>query len=114
VGRPWSGDAPDRGQAIPVLVLVVGLVASLAVGVAMLGAQLMAAGRAATAADAAALAAALHGPAAAHALAAANDARLVAWEQGRDAAGNVMVTVTVESNGPLHATSAVARALAMP
>ena len=114
MGRPWSGDAPDRGQAIPVLVLIIGLVATLAVGVAMLGAQLMAAGRAATAADAAALAGALHGPDAAHALAAANGARLVEWEQGLDAAGNLMVTVMVESDGPLNVTTAVARALATP
>lgn len=114
MGRPWSGQVPDRGQAIPVLVLMVGMTASLAAGVAMLGAQVAAAGRAATAADAAALAAAVHGATAARALAAANGARLVGCEQDVDASGHVIVTVTVESDGPLRSSSAVARALAMP
>ena len=96
------------------LVLVVASVGAMAASIAALGVQVSAGERAATAADAAALAGVLHGPQAAAALAAANGARLVACERSLDPAGGEIVTVTVEAEGPLRTSRAVARALATP
>lgn len=112
--RPWSGQVPDRGQAIPILVLVVASIGAMASSVAVLGAQMSAGERAATAADAAALAGVLHGPQAAAALAASNGARLVSCERSLDPASGETVTVVVEIEGPLRTSRAVARALATP
>lgn len=110
--RPWSGQVPDRGQAIPILVLVVASIGAMASSIGVLGAQMAAGERAATAADAAALAGVLHGPQAAAALAAANGARLVSCASSLDPAGNETVTVAVEVEGPLRSSHAVARAAA--
>lgn len=116
MGRPRSGKAPDRGQAIPVLVLALGAVSFAGVATATWGAQLAAGGRAAAAADAAALAGAQNGYGAAQAIAAANGARLVAWSAEDGPAGEPAtdVTVTVEVDGPIGTSTAVARATTGP
>lgn len=110
--RPEARADLDRGQAIPVLLLLVGVVASLAIATASFGAQLVAGERAATAADSAALAGVVHGRGAAAAVAIANGARLVGWKaQPGPHGGTLEVVVTVECDGPLGSVSAVARAL---
>jgi hypothetical protein len=68
----------DRGQATPLLMVVIALTAVAAVALAELGGAAVAATRAQTAADAAALAGAAEGEAAARSVAAANGAELVA------------------------------------
>lgn len=92
--EPESGRVPDRGQAIPVLLVVIAFTAACAVGVARVGAAAVAAARAQTAADAAALAGVSGGRPAAAALAARNGARIVEWRPD-PAAGDAGVTVTV-------------------
>ena len=84
----------QRGQALPLLTVVVALAALVVVGLGRLGAVVVARAEAQTAADAAALAGALHGRAAAERLAAANGGGLVAW-----AAAGPEVEVVAEVRG---------------
>jgi hypothetical protein len=84
----------QRGQVLPLLVVVVALAALVVVGLGRLGAVVVARAEAQTAADAAALAGTVHGRAAAEALAAANDGRLVSWE-----AAGAEVEVVAEVRG---------------
>lgn len=119
--EPDSGRVPDRGQAIPVLLVVVALTTACAVGVARVGARAVDGARAQTAADAAALAGVSHGRAAAVALAAHNGARVVGWRPegpatGGSAADDVVadtVTVTVALLADPSVT-ATARASVLP
>ena len=75
----------QRGQALPLLVVVVALAALVVIGLGRLGGVVVARAEAQTAADAAALAGAVHGRAAADGLAAANGGHLVSWESaGRE------------------------------
>ena len=69
----------QRGQALPLLVVVVALAALVVIGLGRLGAVVVARAEAQTAADAAALAGAVHGRGAAEGRAAANGGRLVSW-----------------------------------
>lgn len=69
----------QRGQALPLLIVVVALAALVIVGLGRIGAVVVARAEAQTAADAAALAGAVHGRPAAEGLAAANGGRLVSW-----------------------------------
>jgi len=85
-------DHPDRGQAVPVLIGVVAVLAAIALGIARFGADLGDAARARTAADAAALAGVEGGADGAALLAAANHASLVSFTQDGD---DVLVTVVV-------------------
>lgn len=119
--EPDSGRVPDRGQAIPVLLLVVALTGVCAVGVARLGARSVHGARAQTAADAAALAGVISGRGAAAALAARNGATVVSWRPeltGADGApavdsvpGAVTVTVALVADPTVTAT---ARATVQP
>lgn len=93
--EPDSGRVPDRGQAIPVLLVITALTAACAVGVARVGARAVDGVRAQTAADAAALAGVDHGRPAAAALAARNGARLVSWRPEPGGVGGQPHTVTV-------------------
>jgi nitrous oxide reductase accessory protein NosL len=70
----------QRGQALPLLTVVVALAALVVIGLGRLGGMVVARAEAQTAADAAALAGAVHGRAAAERLATANGGRLVTWE----------------------------------
>ena len=69
----------QRGQALPLMAVVVALAALVVLGLGRLGAVVVARAEAQTAADAAALSGAIHGRASAEALAAANGGRLVSW-----------------------------------
>ncbi len=82
--------ARDRGQATPLLAMVVLVAAILALGVARMGARLVDRAAARTAADATALAGAADDRAAAEDLARANGAELVAFTRLGD---DVLVTV---------------------
>lgn len=84
----------DAGQATPLLVVLIALMAVAGVALAELGGAAVAATRAQTAADAAALAGAAEGEAAARAVAAANGGELVAHR--RDGA---VVAVEVRLGG---------------
>lgn len=95
----------DRGQALPLVLLILGLAMAAALLVGELGGRALREARAQTAADAAALAAAADGPAAGEGLARANGASTVTVEGGEGAA-----TVTV-GDGEARA---VARAVAPP
>ena len=115
--EPGSGRVPDRGQAIPVLLLVVAFVATLTVGVATWGAALIGRARVAAAADAAALAGVVHGIDTARAIAAANGAEVVRWSwdtAGDRSTGGRVLTVTVEVRSSLGALAATARASTRP
>ena len=75
----------QRGQAFPLLVVVVALTAVVVIGLGRIGAVVVARAEAQTAADAAALAGAVQGRGAAEGLAAANGGRLVTWlDMGRE------------------------------
>jgi outer membrane lipoprotein SlyB len=80
----------EAGQAIPLVIGVVAVMALLLVGVGWFGAGLVDAAAARTAADAAALAGAVDGRGAAAELAAANGSELVSFRQIGD---DVIVTV---------------------
>jgi hypothetical protein len=82
----------ERGQATPVVAAVVVFAALLALGLVRAGGVAVDGARARTAADAAALAGAAEGRSAAAALARANGARLVHFEQS---GADVLVTVAV-------------------
>jgi len=85
--------APEAGQAFPLLLLVVALVAALLVGLARLGADQTERAWARTAADAAALAGASEGRSAARQLAGDNHGQLLSYVEAAD--GTVVVTVRV-------------------
>ena len=114
---PGSRHGADRGQAIPVLLMVVAMTAVLAVGVAAWGVRLVARERAATAADAAALAGVVYGVDAARAIASVNGAELVAWQwddpSASSSSGRVL-TVEVAVHGSFGEVSAQARASTRP
>lgn len=82
--------AHERGQTLPLLVLVVVVAAGLIAGVVKLGTNAAQRAAAQTAADAAALAGAVDGEAAARDLARANGAELVDFDERDD---GVVVTV---------------------
>ena len=84
----------QRGQALPLLAVVVALAALIVLGLGRLGAVVVARAEAQTAADAAALVGARHGRPVAEALAAANGGRLVSW-----AAAGREVEVVAEVRG---------------
>ncbi len=93
----------DRGQALPLVIGVIAVLAVLLLAVGWFGRSMVDAARACTAADAAALAGAAEGAAAARSAAADNGGELVVFEQlGAD----VRVTVRVGR------ATAVARATA--
>lgn len=97
-------DGRERGSALPLLVAAVVLVGVLAAGVARIGEAAVARAQARTAADAAALAGAAEGRDAAHAVAAANGARLALYEEhGSD-------TRVVVHVGPAEASAKATRA----
>src|SRR5687768_11753663 len=74
---------PDqRGQALPLVALVVAVAGFMTIALGRVGAVVVAKAEAQTAADAAALAGAAHGRAAAEALAAANDGHVTSWRAG--------------------------------
>lgn len=100
--------APDRGQAIPMLLLCVALVAAVSIGFAAWGVRLVHREQARAAADAASLAGVVAGRDAAAAIAEAHGASLVDWRvvSGGD------VEVTVEVGAP--PVRAVARASVAP
>jgi hypothetical protein len=82
----------ERGQALPLVAVIVALTGLMALGLGRIGAVVVARAEAQTAADAAALAGAAHGRDAAEALATANAGRLASWQAvGRE----VEVTVVV-------------------
>jgi hypothetical protein len=115
--EPGSGRVPDRGQAIPVLLMVVAFAAVVAVGVGAWGVRLSARARVATAADAAALAGVVHGIQVARSIAAANGAEVVEWSwDGPDDSGSVgrVLTVTVSVHGSFGLLEATARASTRP
>ena len=85
-------ESRDHGQAVPVLIGVVAVLAAIALGIGRFGGHLTEAAQARTAADAAALAGVEGGARAAAALAAANHATLVSFTAEGD---DVLVTVTV-------------------
>jgi hypothetical protein len=95
VVEPGSGRVSDRGQAIPVLLVVLAVAAACAVGVARVGARAVDGAQAQTAADAAALAGVIHGRRGAEALAARNGARVVSWRPAAGAVDGVPSTVSV-------------------
>lgn len=82
----------DRGQAVPLVLVVVVLAVVATFGIAHLGRSVIDAGRARTAADAAALAGVEGGRAASSRLASAHGGELVEW---RTSGGSDGVTVTV-------------------
>jgi Putative Flp pilus-assembly TadE/G-like len=93
----------ERGQATPLLAILVVMVGLVVLGLGRLGHSATDAARARTAADAAALAGAADGKAAADDLAEANDAELVRY---------VQVGETVEVTVRYGEARAVARAVA--
>lgn len=96
-----AGSSSDRGQAVPLLVAALALVAFVALGVVRLAVVAGDRARAHTAADAAALAGAVEGRTAALDVAEVNGATVVTFEQ---AGGQVEVRVRVRG------VEAVARA----
>ncbi len=82
----------ERGQAVPLALVVVALAILATVAIAELGGNVVDAGRARTAADAAALAGVEGGREASARVATDNGATLVSWSSGVD---GVAVTVTV-------------------
>jgi D-alanyl-D-alanine carboxypeptidase-like protein/putative Flp pilus-assembly TadE/G-like protein len=101
-------DERERGSALPMLVVGVLLAGVLALQIGRMGGAAGARARAQTAADAAALAGAADGEPAARALAEANGARLVAFEEhGRD-------TRVVVGLGPARATARARREAGEP
>jgi hypothetical protein len=84
----------ERGQAVPLVLVVVALAVLAMAALAELGGNVVDAGRARTAADAAALAGIEGGREASEWVAADNGAVLVAWSTGADGDGT-LVTVTV-------------------
>jgi len=84
----------QRGQALPLMALVVALAALVVLGLGRVGAVVVARAEAQPAAAAVALAGAIHGRAAAEGLAAANSGRLVSW-----AAAGREVEVVAEVRG---------------
>ena len=96
-------DDEERGSALPMLVLGVVLAGTLALQIGRMGGAAGSRARAQTAADAAALAGAADGEHAARALAEANGARLVSFEE-RGADARVVVEV-----GPARATGRARR-----
>lgn len=82
----------DRGQALPLMLMALALAAAVMMAVGGLAQRAAVDARARTAADAAALAGAADGEGAARALAAANDADLVAFDERGE---RVRVTVVV-------------------
>ena len=95
----------ERGQATPLLAMIVLLAAMLGLGLARMGAHLVDRAAARTAADAAALAAAADGRVAAVAVAEANGAQLLSYAES---GGDVVVTVDLDGE------TARARATAEP
>lgn len=95
--------ATERGQTLPLVVVVVVIAAGLVIGVARLGSNAVDQARAQTAADAAALAGAVEGETAARELAASNGATLVSFDERDDG-----VVVTVEVGRALGRARAVA------
>ena len=94
----------ERGQAVPLVAIVVAIALLVTLGMAELATSVGDAGRARAAADAAALAGVEGGHQRAAALAAANGAELVAWTSRPDGSGvTVVVTVRV---GRARATAA--------
>ncbi|MFZ9628702.1 MAG: hypothetical protein ACO3C1_05050 [Ilumatobacteraceae bacterium] len=115
--EPESGRVPDRGQAIPVLLMVVAVTAVMAVGVAAWGVRLSARARVESAADAAALAGVVYGLDAARAIAAANGAEVVGWQWDdprADVSTGRVLTVTVSASGSFGDLTARARASTRP
>lgn len=110
-GRAPQGSA-DRGQAIPMLVIVVGIVVALGVGTLQFGARRLTEARAASAADAAALAGVVHGREVAAATAQENGARLVRWmvEAVDPIDGAVVVVTVVVALGEARASARASRA----
>lgn len=103
-----SPRAGERGQALPLLVVVLLAAVAATLVVAQLGVAALHRARARTAADAAALAGAAEGEAAARALATANGAELVTF-----AVLGSTVEVAVR-HGPASATATAERATAAP
>jgi Tfp pilus assembly protein PilV len=103
-----TGD--DRGQAVPLVLVVVVLAVVATLGIAHLGRSVIDAGRARTAADAAALAGVEGGRAASSRLAAEHGGELVSWST---AGGGRQVTVTVTVRvGRARATAAASNEMA--
>lgn len=84
----------QRGQALPLMAVVVAVAALVVLGLGRVGAVVVARAQAQTAADAAALAGARYGQAAADHLAAENGGRVVSW-----AAAGLEVEVVAEVRG---------------
>ncbi len=84
----------ERGQAVPLALVVVALAILATAAIAELGGNVVDAGRARTAADAAALAGVEGGRGASASVAADNGAAVVSWSSQSDGAA-VTVTVTV-------------------
>lgn len=89
-----TGAIDERGQAAPLVVLVIAVLLALLVGLARLGTTVATDAAAQAAADATALAAALDGRSAGEQVAAANHAELTAFRQDGD-----LVQVEVERSG---------------
>ena len=115
--------ADDRGQAVPLVAVVVVLAIVVTFAIGHLGRSVVDAGRARTAADAAALAGVEGGREAAERVAVANGATLVSWSVA-GAADAITVTVTVRvgrssakasaSNAPTAGFGAAPGAAARP
>ena len=84
----------ERGQAVPLALVVVALAILATAAIAELGGNVVDAGRARTAADAAALAGVEGGRGASASVAADNGAAVVSWSSQSDGAA-ITVTVTV-------------------
>jgi putative Flp pilus-assembly TadE/G-like protein len=94
----------ERGQAVPLALVVVAIAVIVMLAIAELGGNVVDGGRARTAADAAALAGVEGGREASERVAAGNGASVVAWTSRPDGDG-VTVTVTVQV-GRARATAA--------
>ena len=94
----------DRGQALPLLLLSIAVVAVCLVGAADFGVRLVHEAHAQAAADAAALAGVMSGETAARALATSNGAQVVSY---RAEGSDVVVVVAI---GPVTATARASRA----
>ena len=104
--------ADDDGQALPLVIGVVAVLAVLLVGIGWYGHSLVDAAQARTAADAAALAGAAEGRSAAGAMAAANGGELIVY---RELGADVLVTVRVgRATASARATGGASRAAADP
>jgi hypothetical protein len=84
----------ERGQALPITVLLVAFALVVAIGVARLAREVAVRSAAQHAADAVALAGAVDGPSVADGVAARNDARVLSFEQDGD-----VVVVVIERRG---------------